>query len=402
MVVRLTSAEQQSPHRLVLLITDDWYAASHRLALVRDAAAAGWRVFVVTHVRRHRDVLEHAGAEVIHLRWWKEESDGPRRNSWSILIDVIRVYRRLRPELVHHVGMRPVIIGTAAARLAGVRRVVNAIAGRGFVFLSRSLVARAFRPMVVFGLRLALGSSRKVQKRTIVQNPDDFALLTTTRVIKSADVILIRGAGVDLAAFSPAAPPSGPPVVILPARLLWEKGIQEFVVAARMLLASGVIARFALVGPTGRNAKRWVSEEQLGSWSNEGVVEWWGHRDDMESVFRECHIVALPSYGEGLPKALLEAAAAGLPIVTTNVPGCREVVVDGTNGFLVPSHDSASLAAALRKLIESAELRASMGHMSRTRALAYFADGEVTKRTLAVYGSLGDQIERVTPEQQLV
>jgi len=222
---------------------------------------------------------------------------------------------------------------------------------------------------------------------TIVQNPEDLVLLERSGVAASR-LRLIRGAGVDLQVFRPVAPPPGPPCVVLVARMLRDKGVGEFVEAARRLTAAGLSARFVLVGDPDPANPASVSEHTLREWSGKHGIEWWGRRDDMPAVLRAAHIACLPSYREGLPKTLLEAAACGLPIVTTDAPGCREMVEDGVNGLLVPVRDVAGLEAALRRLILDPDLRRRMGEQSRARAEAEFGLERVIEQTLAVYGEV--------------
>jgi len=219
---------------------------------------------------------------------------------------------------------------------------------------------------------------------TIVQNPEDWALLERSGV-PAASLRLIRGAGVDVQVFCPVTPPSEPVCIVLASRMLWDKGLGEFVEAARRLTEAGVNARFVLVGEPDPANPASVPESTLRSWHGQHGVEWWGRREDMPSVLQAAHIACLPSYREGLPKSLLEAAACGLPIVTTDAPGCREVVRDGVNGLLVPVRDAEALAAALRKLIDDAELRRSMGEQSRVRAETEFGLETAIAQTLAVY-----------------
>ena len=392
----MTAARQRTGRQrtLLLLVTNDWYAASHRLALVRAAAEAGWRVVVATEVIAHRAVLEAAGAEVIHLAWWRPGGEWKTRSSPALLADVIRVCRRVRPDVLHCVALRPVVFGSLAARLVGVPATVNAMAGQGFIFVSRSRLARLLRPVIRGVLRIALNPASGRVGRTILQNPDDRDFLVKEGLVRGELVTLIRGAGVDLEEFSPVPPAAGPPVVVLPARMLWEKGVREFVAAARALHAAGVTARFCLVGGTLTGNSRWVDPAQLAEWQQEGVVEWWGQRSDMAQVLRSAHVVALPSYGEGLPKALLEAAAAGLPIVATDVPGCREAVRHEDNGLLVPPRDADALAQALGRLLAHPDLRAKMGARGRARAVAEFSVQRVVSETLGVYEALWSAILR--------
>jgi glycosyltransferase involved in cell wall biosynthesis len=202
--------------------------------------------------------------------------------------------------------------------------------------------------------------------------------------------VLIRGAGVDLDRFVPAPPRKGPVIIVLASRMLWDKGVREFVDAARLLRARGVAARCVLVGTPDAGNPSAVAEAQLNDWQERGDVEWWGHRDDMPRVLAQAHVVCLPSYREGLPTILIEAAAAGLPLVATDVPGCREVVHPGVNGLLVPARDAASLAAAMATLAADETLRLRYGRQSRRLAEAEFGIGRVSLATLDLYASLID------------
>jgi glycosyltransferase involved in cell wall biosynthesis len=289
------------------------------------------------------------------------------------------LYRRLQPAIVHHVAMKPVLYGSLAARLSGVRGVVNALAGMGWLFTSAGGGAR----LIKRGVRVAMGGllSRGI---ALVQNPDDAALLARLGVPRG-NIRRIAGSGVDLARFRPAAEPGSIPVIVLPARLLWDKGVGEFVEAARILRSRGVNARFVLVGDPDPANPASISAAQVADWVRDGAVEHMGWMDDMPDVFANAYIVCLPSYREGLPKALIEAAAAGRPIVTTDVPGCREVVEDGVQGLCVPPRDANALADALARLIADPALRARMGEAARKRAEMEFGLDAVIAQTLALY-----------------
>jgi glycosyltransferase involved in cell wall biosynthesis len=292
----------------------------------------------------------------------------------------VAAYRRLAPDLVHQVAFKPVIYGSIAARLTQVRGIVNALVGLGWIFTSTSVLARFVRRVVEKAMPFLLNRGA-----VIVQNPDNAALLLALGVDKDR-IRLIRGSGVDTTTFRPGPEPEGTPVVLLPARMLWAKGVGEFVDAARRVRASGSDARFVLVGQPDPGNPSTVSQEQLQEWQREHRVEWWGYHADMPKVFRQAHIVCLPSYyGEGVPMSLLEAASSGLPIVTTDVAGCREVVKDGDNGFLIPLRDWVALANALVRLLSDSELRKRMGARGRERAVSEFDVSSVVSATLAIY-----------------
>jgi glycosyltransferase involved in cell wall biosynthesis len=367
----------------LLFCTEDWFVCSHWLPHIEAAKDAGFEVHVVTRVQRHREAIEARGAAVVPLDLSRRS-----RNPFAelrVIAQLVGIYRRLAPELVLHIALKPVVYGTVAAAFSRPRGLVNYIAGLGWLFTTGTARGRLLRWPVarVLGMVLKRG-------QVIVENPNDQAQVERLGVPASR-ITRIPGAGVDMSEFAPVPEPAGVPVVILAARMLWAKGVGEFVAAAGRLKADGIAARFALVGiPDDENPSS-VPLAQLEAWQREGVVEWWGRRDDMPKAFAECSIVSLPSfYGEGVPKVLIEAAAAGRPIVTTDTPGCRDIVADGDNGVLVPPQDVPALAAALRRLLADPELRALMGSRGRERAQRDFSVERVVEATLGVYrGALG-------------
>ncbi|MGQ0671833.1 MAG: glycosyltransferase family 4 protein [Hyphomicrobium sp.] len=368
--------------KLLYLVTEDWYFLSHRLALAVAAKAAGYDVSVATHVGRHGDQIAAAGLQLIPLDF-SRSGLGPLSEART-LRTLTRLYRRLEPDLVHHVAMKPVIYGSLAARAAGVRGVVNAMMGLGYVFSSDALKARALRPAVRAGLRLALG---RPGSRLIVQNEDDRALFAEQGLARRENIRLIRGSGVDPDAFEVTDPPAGVPQIVLPARLLVDKGVGEFVEAARILKSRGVEARMMLVGDPDPLNPAAIPPERIAEWRTEGVVEHfgWQPQNKMPEIFAQASIVCLPSYREGLPKALLEAAAAGRAIVTTDVPGCREIVRPGVNGWRVPARDAGALAAALEAAIRNGALCRSYGLAGRAMVENEFSLASVIRQTLEVY-----------------
>jgi len=338
-----------SAPRLLYLVTEDWYFCSHRLPLGIAARSRGYDVTVATRVQRHAETIRAAGLKLVPLQW-SRHGHNPIKEL-SALHEILGVYRHERPDIVHHVAVKPVLYGSIAARVTSTPAVVNAIAGLGYLESSNDLRARILGRIVETGYHLLLD---RPNSRLIVQNPDDVSMLVGRGIIDAGRVALIRGSGVDTTRFTPIPEPSGTPLVVLPARLLRDKGVVEFVEAARTLRADGIAARFALVGEPDSEHPATISTADLERWRSQDAVECWGWREDMVEVFQRCHLVCLPSYREGLPKALLEAAACGRAIVTCDVPGCREVVREGDNGLLVPPRDSASLVMALKRLRRTA------------------------------------------------
>ena len=309
--------------------------------------------------------------------------DEARGERLATVWELLRLYRAERPRVVHHVAMKPVIYGSIAARLAAVPVVINALAGLGFVFLSANPWAKFLRPVVTVSLRTVL---RANAVRVIVQNSDDLCVLRQIRV-PAQTITTIRGSGVDVSRYHPVPEPEGEVVVAMVSRMLWDKGVGEVVASARILAKWGVRARLWLVGAPDPENPASIDENQLRAWHDEGIVHWLGHREDVAEIWARSHVAVLPSYREGLPKSLLEAAAAARPIVATDVPGCREIVRDGETGVLVPVKDVDALALALLKLIEDPVLRHQMGARARELVLQSFTEQMVIEQTLALYRS---------------
>lgn len=368
--------------KLLFFVTEDWYFCSHRLPLAIAARDAGFDVAVATRVNSHAGAITQEGIRVIPLRL-SRGGKNPLRE-WHTLWALFRVLRQEKPDILHNVAVKPVLYGSLAARFAGTDRVVNALAGLGHLFAVRER-AGFLRNVVKLAFRLLL----RGHGRVIVQNPDDLRLLESSGAIVPGQAVLIRGSGVDLSRFTPSPEPSAAPLIVFAARLLWDKGVKEFVEAARTLKKEGASARFIIVGAPDVENHAAIPNEQLDAWSTEGAVECWGHRTDMAEILAASTLFCLPSYyGEGVPKVLLEAAASGRPIITTDMPGCREVVEDGINGFLVKPRDPNGLAQAMRELLADSNLRLRMGVASRQRAEAAFGIEAVTTQTLKLYNEL--------------
>jgi lipopolysaccharide/colanic/teichoic acid biosynthesis glycosyltransferase/glycosyltransferase involved in cell wall biosynthesis len=370
--------------RLLLLITEDSYFWTHRLDLARAARDAGLEVHIVTRVRDHGKRIADEGFKLVPIPFVRRG-----RQPFGELVGVLKLawlYRRLKPDIVHHVAMKPILYGSWAARLAGVPAVVNAFAGLGYAFIEQSWQARALRAGLQAGLRSALALPNA---RVILQNDEDCNRLIREQVVRRDQVVMIRGSGVDLQVFHPVPEEHHDvPLIVLGARMLRHKGTEEFVHAARILQQQGIRARCVLVGKADADNPASLSEAQLAQWHREGIVEWWGHREDMADVLMGADVVVLPSYAEGLPKILLEACACGKPVVATSVDGCREIVKEGDNGFLVPVKDSAALASAMSRLVSDPDLRRRMGHRGREIVVNAFSKEQVASETLAVYGDL--------------
>ncbi len=369
--------------KLLFVVDEDCYFLSHRLDLARAARNAGFEVVVATRVQEHAKPIEDEGFRLIPIRL-RRGIQSPL-DEGAALIELIRLYRRERPDIIHHVALKPVLFGAIAARLCRVPAVVNAITGLGYMFQSSGWRRRLLRGAITPPLRWALASSCSA---VIFQNGEDSQDFLNERLVTDSQAIVIRGAGVNVSQFMPAPEPAGIPVVSLAARMVWDKGVGEFVQAARLLRAKGIKARFVLVGSVDSDNPTSLSEADLMGWEKDGIVEWWGHRENMPDVYAASHVVVLPSYGEGLPKTLLEAAACARPLVATDVRGCREIVRDGENGFLVPVKEAAPLARAIETLLHDRALRAKMGARSRELVEKEFRVELIADATVTVYRRL--------------
>jgi len=373
--------------KAVLFANTDWYLYNFRRALALALQRQGYEVLLISPAGPYGDKLRALG-----LRWesvpMARRSLNPLREA-ALLWHLVRLLRREQPALVHGFTIKCAVYGSLAARLAGVPARVNAVAGMGYVFTSPQLKARLLRPVVRGLLRLALGGSGA---RLILQNADDVALFRQTGLVDPEHIRLIRGSGVNCAQFAAgmrARPPGdGRMRVLLASRLLWDKGLAEFVAALRQLRLQGRTVHALLAGTPDPGNPATVPEATIREWVAEGLVSWLGHVDDMAGLLGSVDMVVLPSHREGLPRTLVEAAACGLPLITTDVPGCREVVSDGVDGLLVPRGDSKALAQAIRRLQDDPELARRLGVAARLKARSQFDEHIVIQRTLEVYAEL--------------
>jgi glycosyltransferase involved in cell wall biosynthesis len=368
--------------KILLVANTDWYLYNFRRSLAVYLRAAG---HAVTLVSPHGPYV--AGIQKLGFPWleWAvgRKSAGP--GELLAVQQLARIYWRQHPDLVHHFTVKPVLYGSLAASLARVPCVVNAITGLGYVFLQNNLRARLLRQVVLLLYRFALRTPRQT---VIFENTYDRSFFEGLRLLPVGAGRVIEGAGVDVEQFAPTPEPAGDPLVVLPARMLWDKGVGTAVEAARLLRAARTPLRLALVGPTDPGNPANIPEATLQGWVAEGCVEWWGFQEDMRAVYAQAGLVLLPSLGEGVPTVLIEAAACGRAIVATDVAGCRDVVQNGHTGLLVPPNDPAALAQALHRLAGDPALRRQMGAAGRIQAEARFSMEQINRETLEVYQRL--------------
>jgi glycosyltransferase involved in cell wall biosynthesis len=370
----------QTGPRILIVVNVDWFFLSHRLPIARAARDAGAEVVIAAADTGRSEEIRREGFGFVPI---------PLSRSGTNIFAELRVmgvlakmYRKMKPDLVHHVTIKPVIYGSLAARIMGVKAVVNAITGLGFSF-SDDGRTHVLRPLAKTLYRLVLGFPRSC---TVFQNPDDRDDFVRMSLVPLARTALIRGSGVDCSRFRVTAPKEDAPIVMFAGRMLWDKGVGIFIEASRILHVTHPEARFILVGAVDSANPATVSMEQIQDWTAERAVEWWGDRTDMPDVLSDACIVALPStHREGLPKVLLEAAACGRPLVASDVPGCREIVRHEVNGLLVPPRDSHALALAIGRLLESTELRNRFSRAGREIVEQEFSQEIIVRQTLGLY-----------------
>ncbi|MEK9569986.1 MAG: glycosyltransferase family 4 protein [Paracoccaceae bacterium] len=369
--------------KILYLLTEDWFFCSHFIERATATQAAGYEVVIVAREREHGERIRAAGLRFIGLEFERRSMNlqTELRQFWQIL----KLYRHERPDLVHQVSHKPILYGTVAALITGVPAIVNAPVGMGYIFSSEDWRARLLRPFVCMAYRFLANPRRS---RVIFENGDDLKIFVNWGAVRASDAVLIRGAGVDLNRFRPVARKNPTPVIALVGRMLRDKGVNEYVTAAHQLHDEGVVARFLLVGAPDPINPSSIPSKTLEAWHGRKGLEWLGWCEDIPRLLEKIDVMCLPSYREGLPKSLIEAAACGLPIVTTDTPGCREVVRHGDNGFLVAVGDIQQLAEVLKQLIQDPEMRHRMGSSGAEIAAKEFSSDLVIAETLSLYEKL--------------
>lgn len=363
--------------KILLVANTDWYLYNFRLSLAQSLRQQDYRVVLVSPPGRF---TENFTAQGFPWRSWEvgRKSLSPWTEARSLLA-LAGIYRQEQPDLIHHHTIKPVLYGSLVARVLGMQNVVNSITGRGYVFTSNDCKARWLKRLALPFYRLAF---RHPNYATIFENEEDQRYFHRMKLAMPDRSWLINGVGVDPERFTPCPEQPGKPVILYSGRMLWDKGVGVLVEAARLLKN----ARVVLVGEPDPGNPGSVDRQQLQSWHAAGLVEWWGWQSDMNQVYARSHIFAMPTmYGEGVPTVLLEAAACGKPIVATDIPGCREIVSPGLNGFLVPLDDPLALAKALQSLVDDVDLRGRMGLAGRSLILQKFTTLQVNARTVEVY-----------------
>ena len=354
--------------KILFFIAEDYSVLSHRLALLKMTRELGYEVVVATKVSNHKEQLESEGFKVIPIKNLHRSGLNPFKDL-KLLHELFQIYRTEKPDTSYHVAFKPVIYGGLAALLTRVPHVIYALGGLGTLYLGQSLKVKIVRFAVnrIFSLLF-----HRKNSSLILQNDDDAKSITG--LFPPKQLHMIRGSGVDINYYSPTPEPKGSIVITMAARLLWDKGVGELIDAARLIKEKQKDIQIHLYGEPDPENPNSVSLHELKNWHEEGIIQWHGPAKDSREAYRNCHIAVLPSYREGLPKGLLEAAASGRPIVTTDVPGCKDTVIDGVSGYIVPVKNANMLADRLLDLANSPNKRAAFGKRGRSLVEEQFSD----------------------------
>jgi len=378
---RITLNEKIAKKIILFVVNSDWFFLSHRLPIAKKAIEEGYEVGLLTEITSKRKEIEKYGIFVKDIQF-KRDSTSIVKNLF-LFIKILKIFKSIKPDLIHLVTIKPIIIGGIAAHfLRKSTKIVMSISGLGFIFIEKGFKAFFRKIIILFFYKLVfLNKNIKVilQNKTDLQNICDYTNLAKEKTI------LIEGSGVNLNKFKFSKIPKNKPIVLFPARLLSSKGIYEFIEAAKKLKGS---ARFVIVGKHDLEARKCINLKKLLTIENQGIIEYWGDSNDMPKIFEMSSIVVLPSYREGMPKSLLEAAACGRPVVTTDVPGCRDAILDGRTGILVQSQNSSELTNGIKKLLSNQKLLNKMGREGRKLAENKFDINKVVKLHLEIYKNL--------------
>lgn len=366
--------------KIVFVTNVDWFFISHRLPLAIEALKNGYEVYLLTLDTGRRKEIETLGVHFVNIPF-KRSGSNPFHELYCIYA-LYKNYREIKPTVIHHITLKAALLGSLAAKLAHNDSVVNAISGLGYNFTDNR--DGALQKVI----KLMIDKAFKHPKFCfILQNPDDVKMIDDMNLVPKGNVFLIKGSGVDLNVFRETPPPCQNPIIFLfPARILLDKGVIEFINAAKLVRDKAFgKAKFILAGDCDQENLAVLKREDLEDLLEDNYIEWIGFQKEMYTVYKNSDVVVLPSYREGLPKSLIDACAVGRPIITTDVPGCRECVIEGYNGFLVPAKDCKSLAKVIERFLCDKELLFDFGHNSRKLAEKEFAIRMVISNTFKIY-----------------
>ncbi len=375
---------QGSGKKICYLVTEDWYFLSHRLQLAKAAQRDGYDIYVITRINKGKKLIESEGIQLIPV-----DMNRHGKNIFKeifLIFKIIKIYKSINPDIVHHIALKPTLYGTLASIFLRVPKVVNTVAGLGYIFNSSSPGDRLLSTVIKYILKLSVYLK---YPEFITQNSEDSDFLVRNNITKKCNVHLIRGSGVDPELYKPATCDRETPTILFASRLLWSKGVKDYVSAAEIIRNKNLPSVFLLAGKPDPENPDSVSMSQLDEWNNSGFVSYIGQQNNMPELLSEIDIVCLPTYyGEGVPKILIEAASCAIPLITTDIAGCKEIVEHGINGYLVPVSDSAAIAKMIEILILDVGLSKKMGSEGRRIVKEGFSMDIVNTKTINIYNNL--------------
>ncbi len=370
-------------NKLAFVINNVDFLLSHRLPILLAAQRQGYEIFVIAPNAENDDRLKQYGVSC-HNITLSRGGNNPITDI-NTTFQLTRIFKKIRPDIAHLVTIKPVLYGGLAARLSKVPAVVAAVSGLGTVFLSKGIVSYIRRWFVAKLYRIAF-KQKKIA--VIFQNPDDRKLILGLKALEKSQAHIIRGSGVDLNNYPFRSEALQNTIVVMAARLLRDKGVYEFVEAARILKSREIAVEMRLIGAPDPCNPTSITEDELKAWQKDRLVSLLGYRSDIAEQYAQANIICLPSYREGLPKGLVEAAACGRAVVTTDVPGCRDAIEAGVTGILVKVRDAVALADAIQRLYEHPDERIRMGIAGRNLAERAFSIDEIVEQHLTIYRHL--------------
>lgn len=372
--------------KLLFLVNVDWFFLSHRLPIALAALEQGYEVHIATGITVHHAELSSYGFTVHPLPISRGKSSVT--TEIAAFTAIFHVFRKLKPDIIHAITIKPVLYSGIAAHFTGIQHIVAAISGLGYVFTNIGIQASIRRWFISTLYRFAL-SHQKL--RVIFQNPDDQTILLNAARLSLEQIQIIPGSGIDLIQYSNQPLPKTVATIVMASRLLSDKGVNEFVEAADILHKKGLNAQFQLAGNIDPDNPASITQATVENWRVTSKVDILGHRIDIARLFSQAHIVVLPSYREGFPKVLIEAAACGRAVVTTDVPGCRDAIIPNVTGLLVPPRNAQALADAIGQLLLDPKRCAEMGKAGRRLAEESYSIEQVVQTHLAIYQDLLNQ-----------
>lgn len=368
--------------RILYVVTEDWYFLSHRLPMARAAKNAGYEIHVATRLNSARAAIDAEGFAP-HALSWQRGSLSPTR-SLAGVAELRKLLREFKPDILHNISLKPVLLGSIASLGLSSIAVVNSLTGLGTLFVSNHRKSEFTRPLVIAALKALL---KRPNNRTIVQNPDDRRFVLGLGVPESS-VDLIPGSGVDTAHFTPLPEPPPPITAAYVGRMLADKGLMTLIQAYSLATSRGLKLQLLLAGDTDRENPGSLAPEQLREFASAFGINWLGHVADIREVWARAHIAVLASRREGLPKSLLEAAACRRPMIATDTPGCREIAIRDETALTFPVDDAPALAEALTQMAGDGEMRARLGKRARELVEEKFSADVIGKQIVALYQSL--------------